>query len=133
MKTVNFAYINDLYDYLFGQTDEWLAENFDMDRPADRAMFFEEAKKTFQQSGPKSQARAVEAMEFILSEPSVETHWRRVIPHDFPATVFNISTDKRAYLRGLFEAVVGGKPKEDVETQDTTVLTIHDPKWHPSE
>jgi hypothetical protein len=133
MKTVNLAYIDYLYNYLYSLTDEWLEENFNMNRPEDRAMFFEEAKKTFQQSGPKTQARAIEAMEFILSEPDIEKYWDQVIPHDLGVTVFTISTDKRAYLRSLFETVVGRKPREDRDTKDTIILTIHDAGWHPSE
>jgi hypothetical protein len=133
MKTVNLAYIRDLYNYLVGMDEEWLENSFNMNNPSDRAMFFDEAKRTFQAAGPKTQLRTIEAMEFILSEPDIKSYWHRVIPHDFPATVFNIKTDKKEYLRNFFRAVAGREPKEDMNTQNVTVLIVHEPNWHPSE
>jgi hypothetical protein len=131
MKTINLAYIRRLYDYLFALDDDWTADNFDMNLPADRAMFFTEAKKVFQKSGPKTQARTIEAMEYILSQPDIEKYWRQVIPHDLPASVFSVS-DKTKYLHDLFVEVVGREPNINISSEDVTLLYLLT-NWHPSE
>jgi len=130
MKTINLAYIHLLYNYLFGISDDELEESFNIDNHSDREKFFSEARKDFQKWGPHTQSRVIDAIEYVLSADQVEKYWRQIIPHDLPIYV---TSNKKEYLRALFQAVIGRAPNEDLKIEDIQVVDQLDKNWHPSD
>jgi len=99
-------YIHKMYHYLLAMSDDELDE-FHINEDRSRAELFNAMKADFDNFGPLSKQRALEALEYIWSSGQIEKLWGWVVPQ---ALDLDEIEDKRGYLCALYEKLSGHEP-----------------------
>lgn len=112
MKSLNLNYLRGLYGFLLDKSDEDL-ECFDINLPANRAILFEEMKRSFLKFGPIAKNNVIDGLGFLMVNCSDDLIWRNAIPHDLP---LNQVIARKEYLKEVWTVLVGcGLPSIDFE------------------
>lgn len=105
-QQIFLRYIHKMYHCLFAMSDDELDE-FHINEDRCRAKLINAMKADFDNFGPLSKQRVLEALEYIWSSGQIEKLWGWVVPQ---AVDLDEVEDKRGYLHALYEKLSGREP-----------------------